>query len=126
MMNWEMLQGLEQTRSLLLNQQIELAKQLREIGKLMPKERAAGDYTLIKQKRTKTGFVYCIRYFVNGKCLPTKYSLKTTDLETAKQKAVSMRDTFLSSYGKRGGRNIVFIPCCQTIIPKVLNCWLSL
>jgi hypothetical protein len=71
-----MLEGLEQTRNLLLNQQIELAKQLREIEKLMPRKRTAEDYTIIKQKRKKNSFVYCVKYYVNGKLLHTKYSLK--------------------------------------------------
>jgi hypothetical protein len=77
-----MLGGLEQTKTLLLNQQIELARQLREIEKLMPRERTE-DYTIIKQQRKKESFVYCAQYYVNGKRLPTKFSLKTTDLETA-------------------------------------------
>jgi integrase len=108
MLNRVMLQGLEQTRHLLLNQQVELAKQLKEVEKLMPRERASEDYTIIKQKRKKEGFVYCVQYYVNGTKLPTKFSLKTTDLEIAKKRAVSLKDTFLDSSGKRGNRNIAF------------------
>ena len=103
-----MFESLEQTMRLLLNQQIELAKQLRGIEKLMPKKRTNEDYTIIKQKRKKEGFVYCVRYYVNGKLLPTKFSLKTTDLETAKIRAVSWRDSFLNSYGKRENRSVAF------------------
>jgi hypothetical protein len=80
-----MLEDLEQTKTLLLNQQVELARQLREIERLMPKKRTDQDYTIIKQKRKKKGFVYCAKYYVNGKLLPTKFSLKTTNLETAKK-----------------------------------------
>jgi hypothetical protein len=70
-----LLENLEQTRRLLAGQQIELAKRLREIERLMPKKRTAEDYTIFKQKRKKEGFVYCVRYYVNGKVLPTKFSL---------------------------------------------------
>lgn len=103
-----MLGSLEQTRHLLLNQQIEIARQLREIAKLMPKKRKEQDYTIIKQKRKKEGFIYCVRYYVNGKLLPTKFSLKTTDLETAKKRAEIWKDTFLNSYGNRENKSIAF------------------
>jgi hypothetical protein len=107
MINRVMLEGLEQTKILLLNQKVELARQLREIEKLMPKERAE-DYTIIKQQRKKEGFVYCAQYYVNGKKLPTKFSLKTTDRETAKKRAESLKDSFLENYGKRENRSIAF------------------
>ena len=107
-MNRVMMGGLEQTRHLLLQQQIGLARQLREIEKLMPKERTAEDYTIFQQKRKKDGFVYYVKYYVNGKRLPTKFSLKTNDLETAKKRAVSLKDAFLDATGKRGNRNIAF------------------
>jgi integrase len=97
-----LLENVEQTRRLLLRQQIELAKRLREIEKLMPKKRAKEDYTIFKQKRKKEGFVYCARYYVKGKVLPTKFSLKTTDFEIAEKRAVAWKDSFLANYGKRG------------------------
>jgi len=107
MVNRAMLEGLEQTRNLLLNQQVELARQLREIEKLMPRKRTAEDYTIIKQKRKKGGFVYCVKYYVNGKLLPKK-TLKTTDLETAKKRAVDWKDTLLNSYGNKENKSIAF------------------
>ena len=108
MMNRVMLEGLAQTQKLLLNQQIEVAKQLREIEKLMPRKRTEQDYTIFKQKRKKEGFVYCVRYYVNGKPLPTKFSLKTTDPETAEKRAEVWKDSFLNSSGKRENRSIAF------------------
>lgn len=107
-MNRVMFEGLEQTRYLLLNQQIELAKQLREIERLMPKKQTTKDYTIIKQKRKKEGFVYCVKYYVNGKLLPTKFSLKTTDPVIAEKRAKSLKDSFLNSYGKKENRSIAF------------------
>ena len=108
MMNRVMLEGLEQTRNLLLNQQIELAKQLREVERLMPKKRAENDYSIFKQKRKKESFVYCVRYYVNGKLLPTKFSLKTTDPDIADQRAVAWKDSFLRNYGNRENRSFAF------------------
>jgi integrase len=103
-----LLKNLEQTRRLLLDQQVELAKRLREIEKVMPKKRTAEDYTIFRQKRKKEGFVYCARYYVNGKVLPTKFSLKTTDYEIAERRAVSWKDSFLANYGKRGNYGCPF------------------
>lgn len=94
-----MLGSLEQTRNLLLQQQIEVSRQLREIGKLTPKK-SNNDYTIIRQGRKKEGFVYCAKYYVLGKLLPTKYSLKTTDLEIAHKRAVAWKERFLNSYKK--------------------------
>ena len=94
MMNRVILEGLEQTRNLLLNQQIELAKQLREVEKLMPKKRAEQDNSIFKQKRKKDAFVYCVRYYVNDKVLKTKFSLKTNDIEIANDRAVEWKDLF--------------------------------
>jgi len=108
MLNRVMLEGLEQTRNLLLNQQIEVAKRLREVEKLMPKKRVENDYSIFKQKRKKESFVYCVRYYVNGKLLPTKFSLKTTDPEIADQRAVAWKDSFLRNYGKRENRSFAF------------------
>lgn len=106
MTNKVYLGSLEQARRLLLNQQIELIRQLREIEKLMLKKRE-NDYTIRKQKR-KNGFVYCVYYYVNGKPLPTKYSLKTNDYDTANKRAVSWRDTFLNSYKKGTNKSCAF------------------
>ena len=108
MMNRVMLEGLEQTRNLLLKQQVGLSKQLREIEKLMPKKQTTKDYTIIKQQRKKEGFVYCVKYKVNGKFLKTKFSLKTIDPVEAEKRAKLWKDTFLDSHGKRGNRNIAF------------------
>jgi hypothetical protein len=41
------LESLEQTRRLLLEQQIDLAKRLREMEKLMPRKRTTEDYTIV-------------------------------------------------------------------------------
>jgi len=108
MLNRIVLESLEQSRNLLLEQQIDIAKRLREIQNLMPRKRIADDYTVFKQKRKKGGFVYCVRYYENGKVKPTKYSLGTTDLEEAKRKAVEMREDFLGSYGKKERRGNSF------------------
>lgn len=108
MMNRVMLEGLEQTKNLLLNQQIELARQLREIERLMPKKSTEKDYTIIKQKRKKESFVFCAKYKVNGKFLKTKFSLKTTDPKIAEKRAVAWKDSFLKNYGKRENRSIAF------------------
>jgi hypothetical protein len=94
-----MLGSLEQTRNLLLQQQIEVSRQLREIGKLTPKK-SNNDYIIIRQGRKKEGFVYCVKYYVFGKLLPTKYSLKTTDLETAQKRAIAWKEKLLNSYKK--------------------------
>jgi hypothetical protein len=118
-----MLGGLKQTKILLLNQQVKLAKQLREINKLMPRERTDHDYTIIKQQRKKESFVYCAQYYVNGKRLPTKFSLKTTDLEIAKKRAESLKDTFLNSYGRGETEALPFIICYLVIMRKVRYCW---
>jgi integrase len=103
-----LLENLEQTRRLLVEQQVELAKRLREIEKVMPKKRTTEDYTIFKQKRKKEGFVYCVRYYVNGKVLPTKFSLKTTDFEIAEKRAVSWKDSFLATYGVQEKRGNAF------------------
>jgi integrase len=95
----KVLESLEQSRRLLLEQQTEIAKRLREIEKLMPRKKTAEDYTIIRQKRKKTGFVYCVRYYVNNKVLPTKFSLKTTDKTEAEKRAIDWRDDFLKTYG---------------------------
>ena len=108
MINQVMFESLEQTRQLLLNQQVELAKQLRGIEKLMPKKRLEKDHTIFKQKRKKEGFVFCVRYYVNGKLMKTKYSLKTTNPVIAEKRAVAWKDTFLKSYGKRECRSVAF------------------
>ena len=109
MLDERLIKGLKETKNLLLSQQVELAKQLKEIEKLIPREQIAHNgYAILKQKRKKTGFIYCVRYYVNGKLLKTKFSLKTTDLEAAKKRAVSWKDTFLESYGKRENRSIAF------------------
>ena len=105
-MNQVMFQGLEQTRNLLLYQQIELAKQLKEIERLMPRKPTEKDYSIIRQARAKKDFVYCAKYKVNGKFLKTKFSLKTNDPEIAEKRAVEWRDLFINSSGKRGNRNI--------------------
>jgi integrase len=108
MTNRILLEKLEQTRRLLVEQQVELAKRLREIDKVMPKKRTAEDYTIFKQKRKKEGFVYCVRYYVNGKVLPTKFSLKTTDYEIAVKRAISWKDSFLANYGVQKRRGNAF------------------
>jgi integrase len=103
-----MLGGLEQTRNLLLQQQIGLNRQLREIDRLMPKKRTDNDYSIIKQARKKEGFVYCAKYYVFGKLLPTKYSLKTTDLETAQKRAIAWKERLLNSYKKGANMGCAF------------------
>jgi len=100
--------GLEQTRNLLLQQQIEITRRLKELEKIMPKKRTGNGYTIIKQERKKDGFVYCVRYYFLGKLLPTKYSLKTNDLETANKRAVAWQDKFLSSYKKETNMGCAF------------------
>jgi hypothetical protein len=102
------LESLEQTRRLLQEQQIDLPKRLREIDKLMPRKRTMEDYTIIKQKRKKEGFVYCVRYYVKGKVLPTKFSLKTTDRAEAETRAADWRDDLLQTYGIRENRGNTF------------------
>jgi integrase len=102
------LESLEQTRRLLQEQQTDIARRLREIERLMPRKRTAEDHTIIKQKRKKEGFVYCVRYYVNGKVLPTKFSLKTTDRAEAEQRAVDWRDDLLKTYGTQERRGNAF------------------
>ncbi|MDR1106570.1 MAG: tyrosine-type recombinase/integrase [Treponema sp.] len=108
MLNERVLESLEQSRVLLVSQQIDLTKRLRELEKLMPKKRTAEDYSVFKQKRKKEGFVYCVRYYVNGKVLPTKFSLKTTDRAEAEERAAAWKDLFLANYGIQGRRGNAF------------------
>jgi len=102
------LETLEALRSFLLDQQKDIARRLLEIRRQMPKKKTADDYTIIIQGRKRTGFVYCVRYYVDGKCLPTKFSLKTQDKEEAKRRAVEWREEFLSVYGTQERRGNPF------------------
>jgi len=65
-------ESLEQTRRLLLNQQIELAKQLREIEKLMPRKR-------ISEKLIKT-----YHNFMNNRFIPYLKQEGITKIEDVK------------------------------------------
>jgi len=108
MLNRIVLETLEASKGFLLDQQKDIAKRLVEIRKQMPKKRVTEDYTIILQSRKKTGFVYCVRYYIDGKCLPTKYSLQTQDKEEAKRRAVEWREELLSTYGKQERRGNPF------------------
>jgi integrase len=55
-------------------------------------------YSLAKRPHKKMGFVYYVRYWHEGKMLPTKWSTRTNDFDKACEFAKQQRKTLISAY----------------------------
>jgi hypothetical protein len=58
----------------------------------------AKGYCLVKRENKKNGFLYYVRYIVNGKEVPSKWNTYTNDLESAKIFAEENRFRILNEY----------------------------
>ena len=55
-------------------------------------------YNLLKRPHNRQGFVYYVRYWHEGKMLPSKWSTQTSDYKKACEFAEQNRDTLISAY----------------------------
>ena len=92
---------IERWRKRLERQFPEQLAALREYDKQFVPPRKPKGYSLSKVKNKKMGHVYHVRYIENGKTVPTWWSTHTSDLEAAKEFAVSNRGRLLSEYRQR-------------------------
>jgi integrase len=58
-------------------------------------------YNLVKRDNKKLGFVYYVRYWHEGRTLPTKWCTHTNDLEKAQRFAEENREALIEAYLKR-------------------------
>jgi len=66
-------------------------------------------YNLTKCNNKKLGFVYYVRYWHDGRMLPSKWNTNTNDYKKACEYAECQRDTLISGYlDKTGGKVIQF------------------
>jgi site-specific recombinase XerD len=55
-------------------------------------------YNLTKVQNKKLGFIYYVRYIVNGKLVPTRWSTHTNNIEAAQKFAVEKKEILLAEY----------------------------
>ena len=58
-------------------------------------------YSLVKRKHNKLGFVYYVRYWHEGRMLPSKWSARTNNYEAAREFAERYRDILIGEYESR-------------------------
>jgi integrase len=58
-------------------------------------------YNLVKRDNKKLGFVYYVRYWYEGRMIPTKWCTHTNDLEKAQRFAEENRERLIAEYLKR-------------------------
>ena len=73
-------------------------KEIQEFGAHIPNDYSARTHYLNKIKNKKLGFVWYVRYIVNGVLLPSHWSTKTNDKETAERWAIENRERILDKY----------------------------
>jgi integrase len=63
-------------------------------------------YALVKRDCKKLGFVYCVRYWHEGKMLTSKWSCHTNNYEQAQAFAQTHRDELIRRYGQKNENGI--------------------
>jgi integrase len=89
----------------LLNQRLNQFERKLETAKTKQEER---EFYLVKQKREKTGFVYCVKYIdpQTRKILPTKFSTGTNDKVKAFDFARLNKTALIESYFQRNNAEL--------------------
>ena len=63
-------------------------------------------YNLVKRPNKRMGYIYYVRYWHNGKMIPSKWSTKTNDHEKASKFAREKREILISKYLGRNGNEV--------------------
>jgi hypothetical protein len=77
-----------------------LIKMVEIVGEKKKIKSEAKGYCLSKVKNKKSGFLYYVRYSINGKMIPSRWNTHTNELESAKIFAEENRMRILTEYHK--------------------------
>lgn len=79
----------------------EALEELRQMDNSFSGKRKAKGYTLSKVKNKKYGFLYYVRYFKDGKIVPTRWSTHTNNIDYAHSFAKENKERLIAQYYKR-------------------------
>lgn len=100
-------QNLSQMKTVLEKECPTIMKALRLVDESYRAARQPKGYNLIKVKNKKLGFVYYVRYWHNGKMLPSKWCTHTNIPEKASEYAAANRQAHISRYTGQSGTEIL-------------------
>ena len=75
-------------------------KALRMIDTENMKPKRGKGFTLVKRESRKHGFLYYVRYYHDGKMIPSKWNTRTNNQEEAERFAVENRERLIGRYQK--------------------------